>query len=67
MNYVLLSVFADEAIKKFFGQARQRSWGNFYIDIDNVKAAAALKKLHTLLKHDITLEEHIAEPCSLNI
>ena len=31
-TYVLPGVFADEALEKFFGQARQRNGGNFYID-----------------------------------
>ena len=32
-TYVLPGVFADESLEKFFGQARQRNGGNFYIDI----------------------------------
>ena len=30
-TYVLPGVFADEALEKFFGQARQRNGSNFYI------------------------------------
>ena len=39
-------------LKKFFGQARQRSGGNFYIDVTDIKATAETKNLHSLLKYD---------------
>ena len=45
-SYVLPGVFVDEAIKKFFRQARQRSGGNFYIDAVDIKAAAGTKNLY---------------------
>ena len=38
-TYVLPGVFANVALEKFFGQARQRNGGDFYIDIVNIKAA----------------------------
>ena len=49
------------------GQARQRSGGNYYIDVVDIKAAAATKNLHTLLKYDVTLQEYNDVPCSSNI
>ena len=51
-TYVLPSVFSDEALETFFGQARQRNGGNFYIDIVDIKAAAETKNLHALLKYE---------------
>lgn len=53
-TYVLPGVFADEALEKFFGQARQRSGGNFYIDVVDIKAAAKTKNLHALLANECT-------------
>lgn len=53
-SYVLPAIFADEALEKFFGQARQRSGGNFYIDTVDIKASAKIKNLHSLLKFDLT-------------
>ena len=50
-TYVLPGVFADKALEKFFGQARQRNGVNFYIDIVGIKAAAETKNLHALLKY----------------
>ena len=38
-NYVLPSIFAEEVLEKFFGIARQRCGGNFYIDIVDIMAA----------------------------
>lgn len=55
-DYVLPAIFADEALEKFFGQARQRSGGNFYIDVVDIMAAAKVTNLQTLLKHDIMPE-----------
>ena len=60
-------MFADEAIEKFFGQARQRSGGNFYIDVGDIKAAAATKNLHALLKYDVSLHKYEVVPCTLDI
>ncbi|CAK8691011.1 unnamed protein product [Clavelina lepadiformis] len=65
--YVLPGVFADEALEKFFGQARQRSGGNFYIDIVDIKAAAKTKNLHALLKYESTPCESHDVPCTSNI
>ncbi|CAK8695152.1 unnamed protein product [Clavelina lepadiformis] len=65
--YVLPGVFADEALEKFFGQARQRSGGNFYIDIVDIKAAAKTKNLHALLKYELTPCESHDVPCTSNI
>ena len=52
-DYVLPAIFADEALEKFFGQARQRRGGNFCIDVVDITAAAKIANLHTLLKHEI--------------
>jgi hypothetical protein len=52
-SYVLPGIFADEALKKFFGQARQRSGGNFYIDAVDIKASAKTKNLHSLLQYEL--------------
>lgn len=51
-DFVLPAIFADEVLEKFFGQARQRSGGNFYIDIVDITAAAKTVNLHNLLKYD---------------
>ena len=50
--YMLPGEFADEALEKFFGQARQRNVDNFYIDIVDIKAVAETKNLHALLKYE---------------
>lgn len=52
-DYVLPAIFADEALEKFFGQARQRRGGNFYIDVVDIVAASKIVNLQTLIKHDI--------------
>lgn len=65
--YVLLGAFADEALEKFFSQARQRSGGNFYIDIVDIKAAAKTKNLYALLKYESTPCESHDVPCTSNI
>ena len=52
-KYILQAVFADEALEKFFGQTRQRSGGNFYIDVGDVMAAAKTFNLHNLLKNNL--------------
>ena len=64
-TYVLPGVFADEALEKFFGQARQR--GNFYIDIVDIKAAAETKNLHALLKYESMPHKFNNVPCTSNI
>lgn len=52
-EYVLPSAWSQNPVEKFFGQARQRSGGNFYIDIVDVRAAAKAQHLHQLLKYDV--------------
>ena len=49
-QYVLPGIFSDDALEKFFGQSRQRSGGNFYIDVVDINAAA---KIGNLIKYDI--------------
>ena len=56
-SYALLGVFADEVLKNCFGQARQRSGSNIYIDAVAIKAAAETKNLNTLLKYDFTSQQ----------
>ena len=38
-QYLLPAIFSQDPLEKFFGQARQRCGGNFYIDIKDVIAA----------------------------
>ena len=68
-TYVLPGVFADEALEKFFGQARQRKRSNFYIDIVDkpIKAAAETKNLHALLKYESMQHKSNNVPCTSNI
>ena len=66
-TYVLPAVFADEALEKFFGQARQRNWGNFYIGIVDIKAAAETKNLHAVLKYESMRHKSNNVPCTSNI
>ena len=66
-TYVLPGVFADEAFKKFFGQARQRNGGNFYIDIVAIKAAAETKNLHALSKYEFMPHKSNNVPCTSSI
>ena len=66
-SYVLPGVFADKALEKFFGHARQRNGGNFYIDIVDIKAAAETENLHTLLKYESMLHKSNNVPCTSNI
>ena len=66
-SYVLPGVIADEALEKFFGQARQRSAGNFYIDVVDIKAAAETKNLRALLKYNSTPQPHSDVPCTCSI
>lgn len=44
-DYVLPTIFTDEALETFFGQARQRSGGNFFIDVVDIMAAAKVTNL----------------------
>ena len=55
-GYVLPAIFEDEALEKFFGQARQGRGRNFYIDVVDIMAAAKIVNLQTLIKHDIMPE-----------
>lgn len=67
-SYVLPACFSQDPIEKFFGQARQRNAGNFYIDILDVKTAASATNLHQLLKVSImpVKTDHLpCESCSL--
>ena len=66
-KYVLPGVFADEALEKLFGQARQRSGDNFYIDVVDIKAAAESKNLHALLKYESTPHQSHDVPCTSDI
>ena len=49
-NYILPAVNSQDPAEKFFGQARQRCGGNFYIDIVDVMVVAKMQVLHQLLK-----------------
>ena len=51
-QYVLPAVFSQDPEEKFFGQARQRSGGKFYIDITDVVAAGRTQQMHQLIKYD---------------
>ena len=66
-TYVLPGVFVDESLEKFFGQARQRNGGNFYIDIVDIKAAAETKNFHTFLKYESMPHKSNNVPCISNI
>ena len=52
-QYVLPGIFADEILEMFFGKARMRVGGNFYIDLVDVIASAKVTNLHALLKYDV--------------
>jgi len=64
-RYVLPAVFSQDPLEKFFGQARQRFGGNFYIDINDVVVAGKVQRLHQLVKHDIiaTKEDQVTPQC----
>ena len=62
-KFVLPGIFADEALEKFFGQARQRSGGSFYIDNKDIVAAAKIKNLQTLTKHGIMPDKNVPISC----
>ena len=51
-EYVLPSVFSQDPLEKFFGQARQRFGGNFYIDVKDVLVAGKVQRLHQMVKYD---------------
>ena len=52
-QYVLPGIFSDDALEKFFGQSRQRSGGNFYIDVVDINAADKIVNMKSLIKYDI--------------
>ena len=57
-NYLLHNsdfqyVLPQNPLEKFFGQARQRIGGNFYIDINDVISEAKAQRLHQFIKNDI--------------
>ena len=58
-EYILSSIFSQDPLEKFFGQARQRCGGNFYIDIVDVLAVMKMLILHQLLKLDL-----LPDPCA---
>ena len=62
-DYVLPAIFADEALEKFFGQARQRSGGNFYIDVIDIVGASKITNLKSLLKHGIKPDKELSNSC----
>jgi len=51
-RYVLPAIFSQDPLEKFFGQARQRFGGNFYIDIGDFLAAAKVQRLLQLYIYD---------------
>lgn len=55
-QYILPAVFSQDPEDKFFGQARQRCGGNFYIDITDVVAAGKVQQMHQLVKYDVIPE-----------
>ena len=69
-SYFLSAIDADEALEKFFGKARMRSCGNFYIDMVDVAAAAKVTNLHALLQYDLLpeqLDESNCPTCSQDV
>lgn len=65
-KYVLPSVFSQDPLEKFFGQARQRFGGNFYIDVNDVIVAGKVQRLHQLVKHDVIVkkDDTVISQCS---
>ena len=55
---------ADECLEKFFGCARMRNEGKFYIDTNDIMAAAKVCNLHSLLRDDILLTDQADPTCS---
>ena len=52
-EFVLPAVFSQDPLEKFFGQARQRHGGNFYIDVGDVISAGKVQSLHQMLKYNV--------------
>ena len=57
-QYVLPASFGQDPLEKFFGNARQRCGGNFYIDITDVLAAAKVQRLHQLAQFDLFNQDY---------
>lgn len=67
---MLPATFSQDPLEKFFGQARQRCGGNFYIDVADVLSSAKVQRLRQLLKIDITpaaFTDHLCPNCSIDI
>ena len=65
-TYVLPgSVNSQSVLEKFFGKARMRNSGNFYIDEIDIRAAAKVQCLHQLLKYDIIPKGEEGTSCHL--
>ena len=63
-QYVLPGkVWSDEILEKFFGKTRQRTAGNFYIDLNDVKASAKVQRAHQLMKRGIFPEGECQSSC----
>ena len=58
-QYILPAIFSQDPLEKFFGQARQRCGGNFYIDIVDVLAVMRMQIAHQLLTYDL-----LPDPCA---
>ena len=61
-EYVLPSVFSQDPLEKFFGQARQRFGGNFYIDVKDVLVAGKVQRLHQMVKYDAISKDNNSDP-----
>ena len=55
-QYILPAVFSQDPVEKFFGYARQRCGGSFYIDILDVVAVTKIHQMHQLVKYGIVPE-----------
>ena len=56
-SYILPAIWSQDPVEKFFGQARQRFGGNFYIDVCDVLAAGRCQRLHQMMKWDIVPQD----------
>ena len=52
-EFVLPTVFSQDPLEKFFGQARQRHGGNIYIDVGDHISAGRAQSLHQMLKYNV--------------
>ena len=64
-QYILPAIFSQDPLEKFFGQARQRCGGNFYIDIVDVMSAGKTQHVHQLVKYDIIPHGTADRNCSV--